>query len=108
MQGLGGGYISRLRRKIDAESQKKLIHTLRGHHYVLRSGTVSSIPQPGSGEFAAASPDKPIRIASVSVRAHRIHLFILPGHWNHLTPKQHKIGVVYKHPFLLGILIHNV
>jgi hypothetical protein len=32
---------------------------------------------PGSSELAASSPDKPVRIASVSVRAHRIHLFIL-------------------------------
>ena len=31
-------YISGLRRKIDAESETKLIHTLRGHGYVLRAG----------------------------------------------------------------------
>jgi len=31
-------YISGLRRKIDAESETKLIHTLRGHGYVLREG----------------------------------------------------------------------
>jgi DNA-binding response OmpR family regulator len=37
-------YISGFRRKIDAESPTKLIHTLRRHGYVLRSRTVSSIP----------------------------------------------------------------
>jgi two-component system response regulator PhoP len=31
-------YVSGLRRKIDAESETKLIHTLRGHGYVLRAG----------------------------------------------------------------------
>jgi two-component system response regulator PhoP len=31
-------YISALRRKIDAGSQERLIHTLRGHGYVLRLG----------------------------------------------------------------------
>jgi hypothetical protein len=42
-------YISRLRRKIDAESPTKLIHTLRGHGCcVPRLGTVSSIPHQGA------------------------------------------------------------
>ena len=37
-------YISGLRRTIDAESPTKLIRALRGHGYVLRSGTVSPYP----------------------------------------------------------------
>jgi hypothetical protein len=71
MQGLGGGYISRLRRKIDAESQTKLIHTLRGHHYVLRSGTVSSIPHPGAVSL-------PLRHLTSRYALHR-SLFVLTG-----------------------------
>jgi two-component system, OmpR family, copper resistance phosphate regulon response regulator CusR len=31
-------YMSGLRKKIDAEYETKLIHTLRGHGYILRVG----------------------------------------------------------------------
>ena len=69
-------YISRLRRMIDAESPTKLIHMLRARLCTALRHSLFHTP-PGSSELAASSHDKPVRIASVSVRAHGIHLFIL-------------------------------
>ncbi len=69
-------YISRLRRKIDAESPTKLIHMLRARLCTALRHSLFHTPH-GSSELAASSPDKPVRIASISVRAHGIHLFIL-------------------------------
>ena len=71
-------YISRLRRKIDAESPNEAdsyAPRTRLPCTALRHSLFHT--PPGSSELAASSPDKPVRIASVSVRAHRIHLFIL-------------------------------
>src|SRR5258707_11699627 len=64
-------YISGLRRKIDAEFPTKLIHTLRGHGYVLRSGTVSSIPHPGAVSW-------PLRHLANRYALH-LSLFVLTG-----------------------------
>src|SRR2546425_7455373 len=70
MQGVGRG--SGKLRVDRCGVPNKADHTRRGHGYVLRFGTVSSILHPRSSELAASSPDKPVRIASVSGRAHRI------------------------------------